>query len=133
MQWSQEGEQIRCLRHAVLFGKTSICEACITDPPPADDEVDVDVNLPTPPAGCLTTAQVEAKLTSIADYCEAEARSALDDKDAGWHRYGAGTKLLDTAIKALRSAGAYASTREAEVLVRGRMKQLAKLASRVRH
>lgn len=130
--YSVEGDGYRCSRHDVAFGRLTVCDKCLTDPPRLDLDED-DEELPPPPPGCLSTEQLESRLIGMAEFTEAEARSALAEVDAGWHRFGAGTKLIDSAIKAYRAAGAYAVSRESEIVVARRVKALRGLMGRVRH
>ena len=131
--WILEGEQRRCLRHAELFGLAEVCPGCVADPPPTDDEFDEVATLPVAPTGCLDTGEVERRMVELADFSEKLARSTLEDESLMWHRFGAGTKLLEMAVKCLRAAGQYATTREQEIIIRRRMRELSAMAGKVRH
>lgn len=130
--YTVEGDGYRCSRHALVFSRLSVCDKCLTDPPRLDLDAD-DEDLPPPPKGCLSTEQLESRLIGLAEFTEEEARAALREVDAGWHRFGAGTKLIDSAIKAFRAAGAYATNRESEIVVARRVKALRSLMGRVSH
>lgn len=103
---------------------------CAEDPPPTDDELDADES--TPP-GCLDPDDIEARFIKLANYAEDAARELLDDEEADFHKVGMGVKLLDTAIKALRAAGAASTTRIGERVVRKRMRELKAMMAKASH
>lgn len=129
--WTTEPDGTRkCIRHGSQFARTSYCHECASDPPPTDDELDVDDS--TPP-GCLEPDAIEARFVELADYAEAAARALLDDEEADFHKVGMGVKLMDSAIKALRAAAAAATNRVSERVVRVRMRELKAMMAKASH
>ena len=130
--WVQVGDDVRCERHGLTFGRLEVCAKCVDDPPILDDEDHEAVECPAP-AGCLTTSQIEASFIRFSDICEQHAKAALADTEMNWHRYGAATKLIDSAIKSLRAASDLAKRRETEFAVESRMRRMKAMRSRARH
>ena len=127
MAWTSEGDKYHCARHDVLFGKTGTCIGCASDPGPAPDQ-EGDEPLPPPPAGCLSTDQLEAKFVEDAESLKALIRTLegdprADDGEAagpGYHIANTIGKLYAERTKLLRAAMLCARAREDEVIVKRR-------------
>jgi hypothetical protein len=141
-----EGEGLRCLRHGEVFAKTSACSGCVRDPGPSIDSRAE--TLPKPPAGCMSTEQLErlhvqqakelialrrklcapAKRKKVATGETTSGEPVLD-----LHAYNTATKLADAATKHLRAAGELARVREDAAIVARREREEAELARGAAH
>lgn len=130
--WVQTGDGLRCERHGLTFGRLDICARCVDDPADLDDGTEAADDAPTP-EGCRPVRLIESTFIRIADLCERHAATVLDNEEMGWHRYGAATKLIDSAIKSLRAAGEHAKLREQEHAVESRMRRMKAMNKRARH
>lgn len=131
MSYLLEDNEYYCARHNERFAKTGSCSACANDLGPAPDQ-ESDEPMPPPPAGCLSTVDLEARLLSDADAL-ADLIVRLDpDRDApkpkgkapvaGFDYHVANTigKLFAERTKLLRAAMVCARAREDEVIVKRR-------------
>lgn len=129
MAWNVEGNDYHCARHDIRFGKTGTCIGCAADPGPPPDQ-EGDEPLPPPPAGCLSTDQIEAlfirdaqSLGGLIAQLEADPRVDDDDEPSagpGYHIANTIGKLYAERTKLLRAAMACARAREDEVIVKRR-------------
>lgn len=65
-QYVQHGDHVYCTRHDVLFAMTGQCAKCNVDPGPTID-LTVDAPLGPPPAGCVSTLDIERHIACEAD------------------------------------------------------------------
>lgn len=117
--YQREGEQIRCLRHSVLFDRTGECPGCAADPGPPLDPVP-DEPLPSPPKGCLSLVDIERNLTEEAGEIRKLRRKLSAKRVKDLHAYNTIAKLADAWAKLMRAASELASRREDEVVVKRR-------------
>ncbi len=95
--------------------------------------VEEDEPLPTPPLGCCSTHELEAKQVYIGNWATKMAEEVWTDSDPEWSGRKDAIKLYDLAIKAYRAAGEYARARETDHVTAQRMRKLTAMKSRARH
>lgn len=114
--WESDGENIRCTRHGVTFGRLEHCPQCTADPPPpekAEDDRPID-----PPDGCLSTTELERRAVELMDVIMEALRSLRATKTKKLNLYNTIAKLNDNWLKAARLAWEHASIRERRVHVK---------------
>lgn len=136
LPWVKEGKGKRCTKHDCWFSKTAVCKACATDKDRAPIKASKDP-LPRPPAGCMSSVQLERWFTALAkrslESAELVAKAypldaasvagaivVVDASDPlahkihvrDFHDEGAISKHRDNAIKAMRAAAELALRRE---------------------
>jgi hypothetical protein len=100
--WERRGEELHCARHGATYGLTESCPGCNDDPGPLED--DVDDAIPDPPAGCMSSLELERQLAVEVEVIrkmardaakpEAQTRWTVADADRLWNTYLKGTRQL---------------------------------------
>jgi len=110
-----DGDRIRCARHDVIFRQgREICAKCKTDPGP---ELELELDVPdAPPEGCLSSTELERRLTADAKDIETWARALVVLEDGGKRKgrinYATAFKGYEVALKFYNAAQALNATRE---------------------
>lgn len=97
----------RCTLHGEEFSRINACSQCADVLTPDDAPLELVI-----PEGGISVTQLERRYVKLAALAEDQARAALESDD--WHERALAPKLLDSALKALRSAAVIATTRANE-------------------
>ena len=119
--WTTEGDNLRCLRHGVTFGRLQTCPGCVDDPGPDDDEA---AEPPVAaPEGCISRMDLERD--AVATMRAVDARLTGEGKGKGKKIPGyVYAKLVELKLKANRLAGDYAAAREDDAIVDRRHRRI---------
>jgi hypothetical protein len=113
--WQREGDNVRCLRHGVVFANTESCAACDADPGTALDPSEVEA-LPPPPAGCKDSLELERHLIEEAEFIRTAART-LYEVDKSRVAVGTAARLWTTWAMLQRQIRGLTERREDAVIV----------------
>jgi hypothetical protein len=73
--YEKTADGYRCPRHGVAFGRAESCGGCVADPGvPLEDAVEPEAK---PPAGCMSTIDIERSLSETADQIQAIIRKLI--------------------------------------------------------
>jgi hypothetical protein len=133
------GDQLRCLRHDVLYEREERCPGCVADPRPF--VADVEDPIPVAPAGAVSSLdlerQVVAELVIVRDAARAlglpapiaapvgkRGSKGTNRKPVKPHRVNlsAASKLWDTWLKGMRVLDELVKRREEADIVRHRQR-----------